>query len=625
MKRNSAIAGLIAAVIVMCASSIPAQHMLGPRGPIPLREDSSRLMIKFETTFNPQDREAFLSDLAPILRPIQDDHVRGGFLACSLHVPRSTMHLSDSLRSLRGVYLAEPFYLAPNDTPLIAGETFIVAFRSGISRGTIDSIVSSFGAMVDREMQGIRNIFLLRNTNRSGQSLLDVANAFALLGVTAYACPNFNCPIVKTSYRVFDYYHPHQYHSKKVIGNFNQASVWDFAGLTRPVTVAVIDDGINWQGIYTHFDLPASRVLQGRDFNASPDTSDTNWWDDDPSPGYYEAHGMGCAGIIAASHTTDSTRLWDQTTCTFGLNPHCKILPVKIFNDSAKIGAASQWDLGEAITYAYGIADVLSNSWSYEYPYSLGTFPHLDSALQAAPVLGREGRGCPVIFAAGNTSIYPTGYPARLPWCFAVGATQLNDSLWSYSQHDSTLDVVAPSSDGISDGGVWTLDQMWVAGHNPYDTARKYPSTWHCGSPNNEDINCRFSGTSAACPIVSGVASLLPSRDSMLTAYQVYNILDSSAIPIGSPVPNDVYGYGRVDAFRAVLSISHGDASNDGVIDFSDFYAIMDYLTSNIEPFPSVLLADCNCDGIVDTSDMYYIIDYLYFGGFPPVKPCFAY
>ena len=143
-------------------------------------------------------------------------------------------------------------------------------------------------------------------------------------------------------------------------------------------------------------------------------------------------------------------------------------------------------------------------------------------------------------------------------------------------------------------------------------------------SGNDSYYNCHFGGTSAACPIVAGVASLLLSRDSMLTAHEVYDILEHSAVHIGTPVPNDTFGFGRIDAFRAVLSISHGDASNDGVINIVDLYAILDYLLGYIILYPSVRLGDCDCDGVVDISDLVWIIDHLS-GGPAPVKPCFAF
>jgi serine protease len=618
--------------IMAFAVAIPAKadFFYGTNGPVSLRCDSNRIVMKFDRTYSPDVHTALLQQLASVLELVPDEHPGAGFVLCSLLTPRATESLADSLRTIAGVALAEPVYLAPNDSALFVNETFIAAFPGSVSRATIDSICLVRHVLIKQEMPGMPNVFLLGNTRQSGLRLYELANVYHTLEVAAFAHPNFHCPISKSAYTVLDYYHTEQLHSKKVIGAFNSASVWDFAGLERPVVVAVIDDGINWQ-LRVHEDLPATRILAGWDFNASTDTSDSNWWDSDAAPGTEQAHGMGCGGIIAASHTTDSAEfyaLW-QTSGVFGLNPHATILPVKIFNEDGNSGSATEWDLSAAIIYAYDRAEVLSNSWGFG-DANLGRYlPLLDSVLHQAPIVGRAGKGCPVVFASGNYGAPIVQYPAHLPGCFAVGAVQLDDSLFDYSQHDSTLDVVAPSGYTGLYGDVWTLDQILGWGFNPdYGGNPKWPITWQCGNLNNEDLDCRFGGTSAACPVVSGVASLVLARDSMLTVYEVYDILRHSAVPIGSPIPNSYYGYGRVDAFRAVLSIARGDVDNNAVIDISDLIMLIEWLASipgTPEPFPSTKLADCDCDGLVDISDWAYLVSYLFYGGPAPVKPCFAY
>lgn len=619
-------------IVTALAVALPAKadFFWGTDGPVSLRCDSNRIVMKFDRTFSPAFHTALLLQLASVLEVVPDEHPGAGFVLCSLLTPRATESLADSLRAIDGVALAEPVYLAPNDSALFVNETFVVAFSTNVSRSTIDSICLARHALIRQEMPGMPNVFLLANTRQSGMRLYELANSFHIPQTPAFAHPNFHCPISKSAYTVLDYYHTEQLHSKKVIGAFNSASVWDFAGLTRSVTVAVIDDGINWQ-LRVHNDLPATRILEGWDFNASSDTSDSNWWDSDPAPGAEQAHGMGCGGIIAAAHTTDSTEfdtLW-QASGVFGINPHASILPVKIFNEDGNAGSATEWDLAASIIFAYDRAEILSNSWGFGDPNLGRWFPLLDSVLHQAPIVGRGGKGCPVIFSAGNYGSSWVQYPAHLPGCFAVGATQLNDSLFDYSQHDSTLDVVAPSGNTGLYGDVWTLDQIWGWGFNPsYSGNPKWPFTWQCGNLNNEDLDCRFGGTSAACPVASGVASLVLARDSMLTVYEVYDILRHSAVSIGSPTPNSYYGYGRVDAFRAVLSIARGDVDNDAAIDISDLVALIDYLM--IEPypapFPTPKLGDCDCDGLVDASDIQYLIDYVILGTGPaPVKPCFKF
>ncbi len=99
--------------------------------------------------------------------------------------------------------------------------------------------------------------------------------------------------------------------------------------------------------------------------------------------------------------------------------------------------------------------------------------------------------------------------------------------------------------------------------------------------------------------------------------------LDWGSLP---DTPHVEYGYGRVDAFRAILSIAHGDANNNDAIENSDLYFIIAYLYHDgPRPFPSVLLADCNCDGSVDISDISLLITHFYQGGSAPVKPCYVF
>ena len=136
------------------------------------------------------------------------------------------------------------------------------------------------------------NVFVLSNTKSSGYRVLELANLYYEMDETRYAHPCFGIRPIKYQYKLYDYYSDYQDHTKKVIGEFNQASVWDFYGLSNSVKVAVIDDGV-----VEHEDLPSERILSGYDFADN---------DSDPRPGPEQAHGMGCAGIIAATHTTDS-------------------------------------------------------------------------------------------------------------------------------------------------------------------------------------------------------------------------------------------------------------------------------------------------------------------------------
>jgi len=186
------------------------------------------------------------------------------------------------------------------------------------------------------------------------------------------------------------------------------------------------------------------------------------------------------------------------------------------------------------------------------------------------------------------------------------------------------LDIVAPSGDVNLEGDVWSLDQMGNQGWNP-----AYISDCPPGS-NDNDYDCRFGGTSAACPVVSGTAALLLSRDSTLSAQAVYYILRNSAVThldwgTINP-PDDEYGYGRVDAYRAILSIARGDVSNDAEITIGDVSILIDHIFLSGVPIAlDSLLGDISCDGAITMADISILIDHLFISGDPLPLPCFEF
>jgi hypothetical protein len=60
-----------------------------------------------------------------------------------------------------------------------------------------------------------------------------------------------------------------------------------------------------------------------------------------------------------------------------------------------------------------------------------------------------------------------------------------------------------------------------------------------------------FSGTSAATPIVSGGIAVMLSADSTLTPEQIAMILETTAVELGDPGKDNLYGAGRLDVYAA--------------------------------------------------------------------------
>jgi subtilisin family serine protease len=200
----------------------------------------------------------------------------------------------------------------------------------------------------------------------------------------------------------------------------------------------------------------------------------------------------------------------------------------------------------------------------------------------------------------------------------------LDDERWSYSSYGAGLDIVAPSGLTSLQGDVWTLDQMGSDGWNPSEFTNCPPAS------NNLHYDCHFGGTSAAAPVVAGTASLILARDPSLTAQEVYDILKYSAVTNldwGSITPPSAqYGYGRVDAYRAILSIARGDVNNTGAVSIGDVTLLIDHLFGSGAPiFPDTLLGDVSCNGQLSMGDVTLLIDHLFISLNPLPLPCFEF
>ena len=139
----------------------------------------------------------------------------------------------------------------------------------------------------------------------------------------------------------------------------------------------------------------------------------------------------------------------------------------------------------------------------------------------------------------------PTGltYPAAFPQVISVGASTNFDCRAAYSQFGPELDLLAPSSGGGLTDAVVTTDRTGSAGY----AAGDYFSD--------------FGGTSSAAPLAAGVAGLVLSRNPGLTSAKVREILERSADKVNPGLAaydasghSDRYGYGRIDAQRALAS-----------------------------------------------------------------------
>lgn len=400
---------------------------------------------------------------------VPDSRISGELLDIPRHLGSKIFRLTsstgyfkflDSVSSVDGVERAEPCYRRASGTPILVGGEIVMQFEKHLDLKWIAEFLRVRGIVCLDTIRNQGQRIRVAVTKANKLRLLDIANGFHEMPEVVYAHPNFLAQIEPLSYTLYDTYHEYQPHIKKIIGAFNSASVWDFAGLKRPIKVAVIDDGF-----VSHEDLPGERLLEGMDFSRdNPACRSYGNANTIVRPTAKTAHGMACAGILAASHDTIP---WPEKFSVISLNPYVRVIPVKIFPDCANWQTTID-DIADAIEFASTTgAEVLSNSWRFTDPDD--DFLAIYQVIEYVTDYGRGNKGCLVVFGTGNEGPGVVYYPARYDESFAVGASSLADSLSVYSSYDPYychVDVVAPSIRDLDHRDLWSIDQMDTMGAN---------------------------------------------------------------------------------------------------------------------------------------------------------------
>jgi thermitase len=242
-------------------------------------------------------------------------------------------------------------------------------------------------------------------------------------------------------------------------------------------------------GIYNHSDLAANYVALGYD-----------WVNNDSNPTDDHGHGTHCAGIIAATLNNS--------------NGIAGLAQVRIMAEKglAHNGIGYSDDLANAIKHATNQgARIISCSWGSSQ----------ESQLIHAAIKYATNAGAIVIAAAGNSGTNTRHYPAAYQEVIAVTATNENDNPAVFTTYGDWVDIAAPGTSIYS-------TYLW----NDY---------------------LSMSGTSMACPHVVGVAALVWSQYPTMNNEQVRSQLLYTADDLGTTGFDIFYGYGRVNARKAVI------------------------------------------------------------------------
>src|SRR3954468_17455650 len=238
-------------------------------------------------------------------------------------------------------------------------------------------------------------------------------------------------------------------------------------------TIAIVDGGVD-QSVP---DIAAKLVAPEIDLSEAKDG---------PSD-----HGTAVAALAAGAIENDSA--------SGGIAWESRLLSIKVLNQ-AGVGKLSSVAAGVVRATDLG-AQVINLSLSGQFTTALS------AAVQYA-----TDRGVVVVAAAGNdgtdkpTVKLPTGsvdggYPARYPGVVSVGAATRGHEIAPFSDFGTWVDVFAPGGD---------LPAPIVGGALE-----------------------AFSGTSAAAPLVSGIAALIASSAPATTSSDMETLLHGSGVAIG--------------------------------------------------------------------------------------------
>ena len=308
--------------------------------------------------------------------------------------------------------------------------------------------------------------------------------------------------------------------------DINVAELWA-TNKGEGINVAVVDTGLR----STHEDL-AGNVDTTR--NASHDGGDVE------NPLNVHAHGTRVAGLIAARDNDVGVR---------GVAPRATIYAYDMLSI---LGTwADEAGRAEAMAHERAVTAIYNNSWvSGQSAIPKTASAAVELAIREGVESGFGGKGAFYVWGAGNG--YTNGDNTNLDELrnyFAVTTVcgiGYNDRRAVYSDVGASLWVCAPSGDGT--GGTRHMTTT--------DPGNRYTDA--------------FAGTSAAAPIVSGVAALIRAENTSLTWRDVKLILANSArknhpthsgweqgaVKYGSTPGrysfNHSYGFGAVDAGAAV-------------------------------------------------------------------------
>ncbi len=449
-------------------------------------------------------------------------------------------------------------------------ENFFIKFKDGIPEAECLAIIEKYKLKIKSKLSFAVNAWFVEANEGTGLQVFEIADQLLKEKPVEYCHPEL------VQERRFKSINPLQWHlAKTTIGgtpvdaHVNIEKAWQITR-GKGVSIAVIDDGID-------LDHPAfaGRIRDPFDATENNDNPRPKTKDDN--------HGTACAGMACAGGLKDGTS---------GTAPEATLMPIRL-----QSGLGS---MAEANAFAWAAdhgADVISCSWG---PNDGEWWNPSDPVHQRQTVLpdstrlamdyaltkGRSGRGCVILFAAGNGNedTKNDGY-VTYPGVITVAACNDTGRRSVYSDYGDTVWVAFPSGDyawkpfnhdGPLSQGLYTTDRLGAAGYG------------------GDDYVGTFGGTSGACPGMAGVVALMLTVNPNLRPAEVKEVIRRSCVRIdtanggyNAQGHSVLYGYGRIDAGLAVQNAQQvGRVTLEGSIKLAELGEQPLYMGGLTGPFP---------------------------------------
>ncbi len=387
----------------------------------------------------------------------------------------------------------------------LSGQEFVpgellVRFRPGVAAQRADQLLAERGLSRIRRISAL-SVDVLRLP--PGLSVERAVEVYSRLPEVEFAEPNYILRILQiTDPGLANQWAPQQ---------IGAPGAWLSTQGDPSVVIAIVDTGVDYRhselspNMWTNDDTPGN----GLDDDGNGYVDDVYGWDfanNDGDPLDDHFHGSHVAGIAAAAAN-------DNPAGLVGICPGCRLMAVKVLSAN---GSGTLDAVANGITYAADNGAKVINM-SLGGPAGSAT---LESAVNYA-----WNRGLVLVAGAGNDGAGNPFYPAAYANVMAIASTGSSDYRSCFSNFADYMSVAAPGE------FIYSATLVDANGQDTYGT---------------------FSGTSMATPHAAGLAGLLFSQNPSRTSVEVRSLMEATAEDLGSSGRDAYFGFGRINAYRAV-------------------------------------------------------------------------